>query len=84
MDFIDDLPKSQNKDVVLVVVDRLFKYANFITPSHPYIAQSVAWLFVDNIFKLHGIPLQLSVIGALHSPSPRHIIEPQLVFSPII
>jgi transposase InsO family protein len=56
MDFIEGLPKSQNKDVILVAVDRLSKYAHFIALSHPYNAAEVAQLFLDNIFKLHGLP----------------------------
>ena len=32
------------------------KYAQFLPFSHPYTAQSVAKLFFDNIFKLHGMP----------------------------
>jgi hypothetical protein len=56
MDFIVGLSKSQNKDVILVVVDMLSTYAHFISLSHPYTAQDVAQLFLDQVFKLHGLP----------------------------
>ena len=40
----------------MVVVDRLSKYAHFITISHPYTAISIAQLFMDHIYRLHGLP----------------------------
>ncbi|KAL5850318.1 hypothetical protein ACOSQ4_008331 [Xanthoceras sorbifolium] len=56
MDFIEGLPRSAGKDTILVVIDRLTKYAHFLALTHPYTAQQVARLFLDNIQKLHGIP----------------------------
>jgi hypothetical protein len=56
MDFVEGLPKSQGKDVILVIVDRLTKYAHFLPMAHPYTVHIVANLFLDNIFKLHGMP----------------------------
>ena len=56
MDFIEGLPKSKGKDVILVIVDRLTKYAHFLALSHPYTVSKVADLFMDNIVKLHGPP----------------------------
>ena len=57
MDFVEGLSKSNGKDVVLVIVDRFIKYAHFLAVAPPYIASSVSKLFLDNIFKLHGLPL---------------------------
>jgi len=56
MDFIEGLPKSQGYNVILVVVDRLTKFAHFVAVKHPYTAADIAQLFMDNIVKLHGLP----------------------------
>lgn len=56
MDFITNLPSCKGKTLIWVVVDRLSKYAHFTALNHPYLAFLVAQLFVENIFKLHGMP----------------------------
>jgi len=56
MDFITGLPKSRNKSVIMVVVDRLSKYAHFYALPHPFTPTLVAQSFMDQIFKLHGMP----------------------------
>jgi hypothetical protein len=47
MDFITGLPKSGNKSVIMVVVDRLSKYAHFCALHHPFTASTVAQIFMD-------------------------------------
>ena len=56
LDFVEGLPKSQLKDTVLVVVDKLTKFVHFVPLSHPYIAAKVAHLYMLHVFKLHGMP----------------------------
>jgi hypothetical protein len=56
LDFIEGLPKSKSYDTILVVIDKLTKYAHFICLAHPYTAATVAQLFLNHIYKLHGMP----------------------------
>ncbi|KAL0419043.1 UNVERIFIED_CONTAM: hypothetical protein Sradi_1317800 [Sesamum radiatum] len=65
MDFIEGLPNSEGKVSVLVVVDRLTKYSHFIALQHLYTTTSVAKIFFDNIYKLHGLPEILKVLQLL-------------------
>ena len=59
MDLITGLPKSGNKSVIMVVVDRLSKYAHFCALPHPFTPTLVAQSFMDQIFKLHGMPTSI-------------------------
>ena len=58
MDLITHLPpiKSTGNDAIFVVVDRLSKMVRFIPCNHKITAVQLAKLFVQEIFKLHGLP----------------------------
>jgi hypothetical protein len=56
MDFIVVLPKSGNKSIIMVVVDHISKNAHLCGLQHPFTTSIVAQFFMDNIFKLHGMP----------------------------
>jgi hypothetical protein len=45
--------------VIFGVVDRFTKYAHFIPLSHPFTASDIAQTFMENVYKLHGLPLTI-------------------------
>jgi hypothetical protein len=59
LDFIEGLPRSSGYNCILVDVDKFSKYAHFLPLSHPFTALQVAITFLDNVFKLHGLPLAM-------------------------
>jgi len=57
MDFITGLPKTKrNNDSIMVVVDKLSKAAHFIPVQSTYRAVQIAHIFMQNVFRLHGLP----------------------------
>jgi transposase InsO family protein len=57
MDFVEGLLTSGRANAIMVVVDRYSKFAHFIALHHPFSAATVARLFLDNVFRLHGMPV---------------------------
>ena len=59
MNFIEGLPISNGHPVIMVVVDRLFKYAHFIPWKHPFTTALVAKTFIAHMVRLHNIPTSI-------------------------
>jgi hypothetical protein len=59
MDFIESLPKSANASCILVIIDKFTKFGHFIPLSHPYTTSSVASVFMQVVYKLHGLPASI-------------------------
>ncbi|CAN6225874.1 unnamed protein product [Urochloa humidicola] len=56
LDFIEGLPTSSGYNCILVVVDKFSKNSHFIRMKHPFTALSVAQVYFENVYKLHGMP----------------------------
>lgn len=56
MDFIEQLPKSDKYDTILVVVDRLTKWSIFIPTDNRISSARLAELLIDRVFSQHGLP----------------------------
>jgi len=54
-DFITKLPLAQGYNSILVVVDQLTKIVHFIPTTEKTLAEGLARLFRDNVWKLHGL-----------------------------
>ena len=55
-DFITKLLLAQEYDAILVVYDRMTKIAYFMPTTERTLAEGVARLFRDNVWKLHELP----------------------------
>ena len=54
MDFITGLPKSEGNSVIMVVFNRLTKYAHFCALYHALKASTIATAFMETIQKVDG------------------------------
>jgi len=56
VDFITKLPLAQGYDAILVVCDRLTKMVHFVPMIEKTLAEGLARLFRNHIWKLHRLP----------------------------
>ena len=60
MDFVTGLPWTQRQhDAIWVIVDRLTKYAHFLSVNVKDSLEKLAQLYVDEIVRLHGVPVSI-------------------------
>ena len=60
MDFVVGLPATSNRlDSIWVIVDRLTKSAHFIPVRSNYYVDKLAQVYVEEIVKLHGVPVSI-------------------------
>ncbi|KAI3776829.1 hypothetical protein L1987_46619 [Smallanthus sonchifolius] len=60
MDFITKLPRTpRGFDSIWVIVDRLTKSAHFLTIRDDWGAEKLAQVYLDEIVRLHGVPLNI-------------------------
>jgi len=56
---IGPLPKSEDKDAILVVVDQFSKMLRLMATITSIFSSKVARIYRDNIWKIHGIPKKI-------------------------
>ena len=60
MNFVSDLSRTQKiRDAIWVIVDRLTKSAHFLLINMKYLLEKLAKLYLDEIIRLHDIPVSI-------------------------
>uniref|UniRef100_A0A8C5N3N2 Gypsy retrotransposon integrase-like protein 1 n=1 Tax=Leptobrachium leishanense TaxID=445787 RepID=A0A8C5N3N2_9ANUR len=59
MDFIVDLPASKGNTVILTIVDLFSRMAHFVPLPKLPSALDLVPVFINNVVKLHGIPVEI-------------------------
>ena len=56
VDFMGPLPKSNDFDYLLVIIDQLTSQVHLVPTMMTVTARGVAWLILKEVVRLHGIP----------------------------
>jgi hypothetical protein len=59
IDFMVPLPKSQDFDYLMVVIDQLTSSVHLILTNTKVTATQVAWLYLSEVIRLHGVPASI-------------------------
>ena len=55
MDFMGPLPKSNNFNYLLVMIDRLTSQVHLVPTTMTVTARGVMWLILKEVMRLHGL-----------------------------
>ena len=56
MDFLGLLPKSNNFDYLLVIIDRLTSQVHLVPTTTTVTAKGIVWIVLKEVIRLHRIP----------------------------
>ena len=56
VDFLGPLPKSNNFDYLLVIIDQLTSQVHLVPTTTTVTAKGVVWIVLKEVVRLHGIP----------------------------
>ena len=56
LDFMGPLPKLNNFDYLLVMIDQLTSQVHLVPTMMMVTARGIAWLILKEVVRLHGIP----------------------------
>ena len=71
MDFVFEFPAEPHKSTdILVFVDRFSKMVHLVAVPESINASACARVFIDTIFRLHGLPRELSLVSDRDPRSP--------------
>ena len=56
LDFIGPLPKLNNFDYLLVIIDQLTSQVHLVTTMATVTARGIVWLILKEVMRLHEIP----------------------------
>ena len=59
VDFITKLLLVAEKNVILVVYNKLFKMVHFVAIIEEILVKGLVWLFRDNVWKLYGLSISM-------------------------
>lgn len=76
MDFVVDLPESNDNTVIWTIIDLFSKQAHFVPCTGLPLARKLAKLFIQHVYRLHGVPRHILSDGVQFTARFwRHFIQ---------